>query len=65
MKYVNFIIFIMYFIVYGYSAHMTSVKPDETYWGYICIIAVGYLFMTFIKFVLTLPEKKSDNSIAD
>ena len=61
MKFMKAIIFIMYFIVYGYSAHMTSVKPDETYWGYICIIAVGYLFMSFIKFVLTLPEKKSES----
>jgi len=65
MKYVKIFIFILYLIVYGYSAHMTSIKPDETYWGYICIIAVSYIFISFIKFVINFPVKKSDNRIAN
>ena len=61
MKYVKTLIFIMYLIVYGYSVHMTSVKPDDTYWGYICIIAVSYLFISLINFIINIPEKKSEN----
>jgi hypothetical protein len=65
MKYVKIFIFILYLIVYGYSAYKTSVAPDETYWGYICIITVIYLFMSFIKYIISRPEKKSDDSIAN
>jgi hypothetical protein len=63
MKYVKIIIFIMYLIVYGYSVHMTSVKPDETYWSYICIVAIGYIFMKFVNFILSRPEKKTDGPL--
>lgn len=49
----------MYLCVYGYSVYKTSASPEETYWGYICIISVGYLFTAFIKYILSLPEKKS------
>ena len=52
----------MYLIVYGYSAHKTSVAPNETYWAYICMITVGYLFIRISKFILSLPDKKPVNS---
>jgi hypothetical protein len=65
MKYVNALIFTMYLLVYGYSAYKTSVDPSETYWAYICIFTIGYLFMRTVKFVINLPDKKSEKKPED
>jgi hypothetical protein len=62
MKYVKVLIFIMYLFVYSYAVHKTSVAPDETYWGYICVGCFVYLFMTLASFVIKLPNKKSEDS---
>lgn len=43
MKYVRILIFIIYFIVYGYSCHKTSTDPNNLVWGYICGFIFGFL----------------------
>jgi quinol-cytochrome oxidoreductase complex cytochrome b subunit len=65
MRYVKIIIFIMYLIVYGYSAHMTSVQPNETIWPYICLFLFPLIFWRIIAYIISIPEKKSDDSIAN
>jgi hypothetical protein len=60
MKYVRTFIFIIYFIVYGYSAHKTSVAPDETIWGYICVFVFAILFIWGTSLFTQNSEKKSE-----
>jgi hypothetical protein len=65
MKYVKAIIFIIYLFVYCYSVHKTSAAPNETYWGYICVVCFGYLFVTLVSFVIKLPPKDSEKNPED
>lgn len=62
MKYVKIFIFIIYFIVYGYSCHKTSVEPDEIIWGYICTAVFGFLFISLAKVVTEYSSKKKKES---
>ena len=65
MKYVKVIIFIIYLFVYCYSVHKTSVAPNETYWGYICVVCFGYLFVTLVSFVNSIHPKNSEKKSED
>lgn len=58
MKVLKAIIFAIYVVDYIYAAYMTSVKPDETYWGYICTGIFAYLFIAMVSFI----QKKSEKS---
>lgn len=62
MKYVKIFIFIIYFIVYGYSCHKTSVEPDEHIWGYICTAVFAILFIFMVKAVIEYDKKKKKES---
>jgi hypothetical protein len=65
MKYVITLIYILYIIVYGYSAYMTSVAPNELRWGYICVFVFAFLFIwgvsIFTKHSNTNSEKKPED----
>lgn len=62
MNYVRTFIFIIYFIVYGYSAYKTSVAPDETIWGYICVLVFAILFIWGVSLFTNISEKKSEEN---
>ena len=61
MKYVIIFIYVMYFIVYGYSCHMTSTEPENTYWGYICTFIFGFLFTWSISMYTKNQNSNKDN----
>ena len=61
MKFVNDIIYALYLIVYAYAAWMTSVKPEETYWGFLCVAIFGFLFTWTVSLVVK-NDKKNKNS---
>jgi len=65
MKYVKIFIFIIYLIVYGYSAYKTSVAPDESIWAYICVFTFPLIFLWMILYILRSPEKKPEDPIAN
>jgi len=56
MKYVWIFIIIIYLIVYGYSAHMTTIEPERNIWGYICTLVFAILTLIGIH----LYSKKTD-----
>jgi 4-hydroxybenzoate polyprenyltransferase len=60
MKFVNAIIYALYLIVYAYAVWMTSVKPEETYWGYLCTAIFGFLFTWTVSIVIK-NSNKSEN----
>ena len=41
MKVMKAIILLMYLISYVYAVHMTSIEPQNVFWGYMC----GFIFM--------------------
>ena len=53
MKILKVLIVIIYAIVYAYSVWMTSIRPEETIWGWICtlvfLISSIYLITIFTK----------------
>jgi quinol-cytochrome oxidoreductase complex cytochrome b subunit len=61
MKYVIIVIYILLLTVYGYSAHMTSVDPDNNLWGYICTLI--FTILAILSFILY--EKYSKNTEKD
>jgi quinol-cytochrome oxidoreductase complex cytochrome b subunit len=60
MKYVRIAIYIIYFIVYGYSAYKTGVEPDNKIWGYICALVFAILSIMFVNHYMN-NSKNSDN----
>jgi hypothetical protein len=38
MKFIKFILVLVYLFVYVYSVRMTETRPDETRWGWICAL---------------------------
>lgn len=52
----------MYFIVYGYSAYMTSVEPEKNVWGYICVLTFGIVAIMAINQFASSSGKNSENS---
>ena len=60
MKFIKAIIYALYLIVYAYAAWKISVNPEETYWGYICVVIFGFLFVWTISIVIN--NKKNNNS---
>lgn len=61
MKFLTGIIFLLYFIVYGYSVHMTSVEPDRKIWGYICVVVFGIVFTWGIS-IFTKNQKNNQEN---
>jgi 4-hydroxybenzoate polyprenyltransferase len=59
-KIINALLYIVFLVDYAYAAWMTSVKPDETYWGFICVFLFGYIFTWTVSIVVN-HSKKSDN----
>jgi hypothetical protein len=62
MKYVRIAIYTMYFIVYGYSARMTSLRPDENKWGYICTFVFAILAIMFVNQFMSKSKDSDDKS---
>jgi hypothetical protein len=60
MKLVRALIFLMYFIVYGYSCYMTSVEPERNLWGYICTFVFGILFAMIVLIFTKNQKNKSE-----
>ena len=52
----------MYFIVYGYSAYMTSVEPEKNVWGYICVLTFAIVAIMGISDFANSSKKNSENS---
>lgn len=46
--------YLIYLFVYGYSVHMTKVKPEEKHWGYICCL----IFLIIFVWTVSLITKK-------
>jgi hypothetical protein len=62
MKYVRIAIYVIYFIVYGYSARMTSLRPNENVWGYICTLVFAILAIMFVSQFMGKREKSEKDS---
>jgi hypothetical protein len=41
---------------------MTSLKPEETYWGYMCGGIFAFLFISLISAVIKKDQKKQENN---
>jgi hypothetical protein len=61
MKIIKALIYAIYLADYAYAAYMTSAKPDETYWGYICVGIFAYLFTWTVSIVVSRSEKSPEN----
>ena len=62
MKFVKAIIYLLYLIVYAYSAHMTSVEPEKKFWGYLCVVIFAFLFTWTVSVIVKGRENKSDEN---
>jgi uncharacterized membrane protein (DUF485 family) len=62
MKYIIIFIYVIYFIVYGYSCHMTSIEPNRVIWGYICTLIFAVLSILSISIFVKYDKKKSENN---
>ena len=62
MKFLTGLIFVIYFIVYGYSVHMTSVEPDKKIWGYICTLVFGIVFIWGVSIFVKKQGKNKDEN---
>jgi len=61
MKCMITLIYIMYIMIYIYSAHMTSVDPENTLWGYICTFVFGFLSVWSINLFTKYSLEKEKN----
>ena len=61
MKFFTGLIFVIYFIVYGYSVHMTSVEPNRNIWGYICTLIFTIIVPWGISIFIKYQNKKPNN----
>jgi hypothetical protein len=52
----------MCFIVYGYSAYMTTVEPERNVWGYICVITFAIVAIMGISDFANSSKKNSENT---
>lgn len=55
------LIYIIYIVVYGYSTYMTSIEPENTYWGYICV----YIFTFLAIWSIRMFSENSKNNEED
>lgn len=62
MKYVIALIYILYIIVYGYSAHITSIESDNKLWGYICAFVFTVLSIWSVSLYTKYFKDKEKNS---
>jgi 4-hydroxybenzoate polyprenyltransferase len=62
MKFIKAIIYALYIIVYAYAVWMTSIKPEETFWGYLCTGIFGFLFIWTVSMIIKNSEK-SENKL--
>ena len=62
MKLLRIAIYMIYFIVYGYSAYMTSVEPEKNVWGYICVFTFGIVAIMAINQFANSSKKNSENN---
>ena len=61
MKLIKILIYVILFILYGYSCYMTSADSKRLIWGYICAIDFGILFTMSVSYVITYQKKNKDN----
>jgi hypothetical protein len=61
MKLIKILIYVILFILYGYSCHMTSADSKHVIWGYICAIDFGILFTISASYVIRYQKKNKDN----
>lgn len=63
MKYVTTLIYILCIFSYGYSAHMTSVEPDNKLWGSLCTFIFGFLAIwSVVLYSKYIKEKNSEEN---
>jgi uncharacterized membrane protein (DUF485 family) len=62
MKFIKILIYVILFILYGYSCYMTSADSKHVIWGYICAIDFAILFIMSVSYVITYQKKNKNNS---
>jgi 4-hydroxybenzoate polyprenyltransferase len=62
MKLLKATIYALYLIVYAYAVWMTSLKPEETYWGFICVGIFAFLFISLISTIIKKDNKTQENN---
>lgn len=65
MKFLTGLIIVIYFIVYSYSAYMTSVEPDRKIWGYICTLVFIILSIWGVSVFTKKQRKNKDENNQD
>lgn len=61
MKFLKILIYVILFILYGYSCYMTSADSRHLIWGYICALDFGILFTMSVSFITKNQKKKEDH----
>ena len=60
MKVFTTLMFIIYFIVYGYACWMTSLEPEKKQWGYICVVVMMIMAIWGISIFAKNQRKNND-----
>lgn len=61
MKIVKGIIFLMYLISYIYAVRMTFIEPNNTIWGYTCVLIFMILSLVgAISYSKSIDEEKKE-----
>ena len=58
MKFLKILIYVILFILYGYSCYMTSADSRHLIWGYICALDFGILFTMSVSFITKNQKRK-------
>jgi len=61
MKFVKILIYVILFILYGYSCYMTSAESKHVIWGYICSADFGVLFLILVS-AFSKHQKNNENN---
>ena len=61
MKFTKTLIYVILFILYGYSCYMTSADSKHVIWGYLCAIDFGILFIMSVSFLIQYQKKNKNN----
>jgi len=61
MKVLKILVFAICLFVYGYSAHKTTVEPNNHVWGYICALIFIILFIGVVNIIVENIKSKEEN----